>query len=430
MDDSTPIILIAEDSSLQRKQLEYILKKENYNVISSKNGKEAFEAASKNIPDLVITDLIMPGLDGYELCHKIKTTTHLKKIPVILLTNLSEPQDVIKGLEAGVDNFITKPYERQFLLSRVNYVLENNKIRQMQNIDSNLGLELILNGKKYFISADRIQIMDLLLSTYENAIHTNEELKIANRTLTELHKELLQKNSELEKLNQEKDKFLRMAAHDIRNPISAMLSWGNMIQDELREGDDSRLVTTIDLIRRSGGLVITLLNELLDLAVIESGKLKLVKTEFNLVEVVDQVKMMHKSMADKKSIEIVIDAPDKQIDVIADRTKIEQVLNNLVTNAVKFSYPKTTVKIIIEQTKRDVKISVSDEGQGIPADELDKLFTPFGKTSVKPTAGESSTGLGLSIVKKIIDAHNSKIYVASEIGQGTTFYFNITSAAK
>lgn len=430
MDDSTPIILIAEDSSLQRKQLEYILKKENYNVISSKNGKEAFEAASKNIPDLVITDLIMPGLDGYELCHKIKTTTHLKKIPVILLTNLSEPQDVIKGLEAGVDNFITKPYERQFLLSRVNYVLENNKIRQMQNIDSNLGLELILNGKKYFISADRIQIMDLLLSTYENAIHTNEELKIANRTLTELHKELLQKNSELEKLNQEKDKFLRMAAHDIRNPISAMLSWGNMIQDELRESDDSRLVTTIDLIRRSGGLVITLLNELLDLAVIESGKLKLVKTEFNLVEVVDQVKMMHKSMADKKSIEIVIDAPDKQIDVIADRTKIEQVLNNLVTNAVKFSYPKTTVKIIIEQTKRDVKISVSDEGQGIPADELDKLFTPFGKTSVKPTAGESSTGLGLSIVKKIIDAHNSKIYVASEIGQGTTFYFNITSAAK
>ncbi|MBZ0177844.1 MAG: hybrid sensor histidine kinase/response regulator [Melioribacteraceae bacterium] len=430
MDDSTPIILIAEDSSLQRKQLEYILKKENYNVISSKNGKEAFEAASKNIPDLVITDLIMPGLDGYELCHKIKTTTHLKKIPVILLTNLSEPQDVIKGLEAGVDNFITKPYERQFLLSRVNYVLENNKIRQMQNIDSNLGLELILNGKKYFISADRIQIMDLLLSTYENAIHTNEELKIANRTLTELHKELLQKNSELEKLNQEKDKFLRMAAHDIRNPISAMLSWGNMIQDELREGDDSRLVTTIDLIRRSGGLVITLLNELLDLAVIESGKLKLVKTEFNLLEVVDQVKMMHKSMADKKAIEIVIDAPDKQIDVIADRTKIEQVLNNLVTNAVKFSYPKTTVKIIIEQTKRDVKISVSDEGQGIPADELDKLFTPFGKTSVKPTAGESSTGLGLSIVKKIIDAHNSKIYVASEIGQGTTFYFNITSAAK
>lgn len=430
MDESTPRILIAEDSPLQRKQLEYILRKEAYDVIVSKNGKEAFDAALMHIPDLIITDLIMPGLDGYELSHKVKSTGTLKEIPIILLTNLSEPQDVIKGLEAGVDNFIIKPYEREFLLSRVNYVLENKKIRQLQNIDSDLGLEVILNEKKYFINANRIQIMDLLLSTYENAIKTNEELKVANRSLTELHKELLQKNSELEKLNQEKDKFLRMAAHDIRNPISAMLSWGNMIQDELTERDDSRLVTTIDLLRRSGGLVITLLNELLDLAVIESGKLKLVKTEFDLIEVVDQVKMMHKSMADKKSIEIVIDSPDKQITVIADRTKIEQVLNNLVTNAIKFSYPRKTVEIIIDETSQGVKISVRDEGQGIPEEEINKLFTPFGKTSVQPTAGESTTGLGLSIVKKIIDAHNSKIFVDSKVGKGTTFYFNITSAAK
>lgn len=425
MHDSSQKILIAEDSPLQRRQLESILTNENYKVISAKNGKEAYEAALSHLPDLVITDLIMPGMDGYELCSKLKLSPQLKGLPVILLTNLSEPQDVIKGLESGADNFITKPYERDYLLSRVNYVLANKKIRESQKGESNLGIEVILNSKKYFINADRLQIMDLLLSTYENAIHTNDELKFANRSLVELHKELLNKNSQLEKLNQDKDKFLRMAAHDIRNPVSALLSWGNMIKDELTDNDDSRLVNTIDLIRRSGELIINLLNELLDLAVIESGNLVLTRTEFKLNEVVEQVIMMHKSIAEKKSIDLVANIPEDEIIVSADRTKIEQVLNNLTTNAIKFSYPEKSVEIILEKIKSKVRITVKDHGQGIPDDELGKLFVPFSKTSVLPTAGETSTGLGLSIVKKIIDAHNSKIFVESKIGEGTSFYFDI-----
>jgi len=175
-------ILIAEDSPTQREQLEYLLKEHGYAVVAAANGKEALDAARQRRPALIISDIVMPELDGYGLCKAIKSDPKLKGIPVILVTTLSDPQDVIRGLECGADNFIRKPYEERYLLSRIEYLLMNLELRKNQKMQ--MGVEIDLGGQKHFITAERQQILDLLISTYEQAVHINKELKARERDLT------------------------------------------------------------------------------------------------------------------------------------------------------------------------------------------------------------------------------------------------------
>lgn len=174
-------ILIAEDSPTQRAQLEYLLQANGYAVVAAANGKQALDAARQRRPALIISDVLMPVLDGYGFCKAIKSDEKLKSIPLILVTTLSDPQDVIRGLECGADNFIRKPYEAHYLLSRIDYLLMNLELRKNQKMQ--MGVEIDLGGEKHFITAERQQILDLLISTYEQAVHINEELKAREKDL-------------------------------------------------------------------------------------------------------------------------------------------------------------------------------------------------------------------------------------------------------
>lgn len=186
-------ILVVEDSLTQAEQLKFILEKKDYKVKIVNDGLQALEYISKSMPDLVITDILMPKMDGYELCQKIKEDDKLKHIPVILLTSLSDPIDVIKGLKVKADNFITKPYNEHFLVSRIQHMLINIELRK--NRISEIGIEVFFAGEKHFINSERIQIIDLLLSTFDNAVQktkeledTNKELKKASETIGRLER--------------------------------------------------------------------------------------------------------------------------------------------------------------------------------------------------------------------------------------------------
>jgi len=168
-------ILIAEDSRTQADQLGFLLEENGFQVTIAANGKQALLAAQSQKPTLIISDIVMPEMDGYELCKAIKSDEKLQDIPVILVTTLSDSQDVIRGLECGADNFIRKPYDERYLLSRINYLLMNLDIRKENKMQ--LGVQINLGGKKYFINSERQQILDLLISTYEQAVHINNELK-------------------------------------------------------------------------------------------------------------------------------------------------------------------------------------------------------------------------------------------------------------
>ncbi|MDP9291392.1 MAG: fused response regulator/phosphatase [Verrucomicrobiota bacterium] len=188
-------ILIVEDSPTQARKLQHILARHDHRIVIARDGEEALRALHERQPRMVISDINMPRMDGYELCRRIKGDRELKEVPVILLTTLSDPKDILKGLECGADNFIVKPYDEEFLLSRIQYVLANQELRR-ENAGKP-GTEIYFAGHRYHLTSDRIHSIDLLLSTYETAVHKNLELSKAKELLEQQAEQLREKNAEL-----------------------------------------------------------------------------------------------------------------------------------------------------------------------------------------------------------------------------------------
>ncbi len=256
-----------------------------------------------------------------------------------------------------------------------------------------------------------------------------KDLIFLNNELNNLTRELHKKNTELEKLNTLKNQFLGMAAHDLRKPISVIQSYSEFLIDEITSGLSEEHCNFLDIIQSSSMFMSRLIDEFLDVAIIESGQFELDRQPTDLLTVIQKSLTLNDILAEKKEIKLflICDEEISQVvhDVMMDGPKIEQVLNNLVSNAIEHSQKQTEVQIKVSHDEDIVTVAVKDEGSGIPHDELQKLFKPFEKTSAKKTAGEKSTGLGLVIANKIIEAHQGIIRVESEVGKGTTFFFSI-----
>jgi len=191
-------ILIVEDSRTQAERLRYLLEQQAYEVRVALNGRLALQELRGWRPDLVISDVNMPEMDGYELSHRMKAEAAMRDIPVILVTTMSDPEDVIRGLECGADNFVLKPYEERYMLSRVRYVLANRELRR--DDDAAMGVGIYFNGQRHFITADRLQILNLLLSTYEAAIQRNRELTESKESLEKRSAEIALANEFLDQV--------------------------------------------------------------------------------------------------------------------------------------------------------------------------------------------------------------------------------------
>lgn len=418
-------ILIVEDSISQANQLMLMLEAKGFKVTLAQNGQRAIELLKTIKPTIIISDVMMPEMNGYELCERIKQNPETSSIPVILLTSLSNPNDVIRGLQSGADNFITKPYNQQFLMSRIQYIMLNKEIRSNSKRGSGVGMEIMFSGNKYTINADPMQIMDLLLSTYENAIQKNEELASANHELTIIHRELEQKNRELEKVNQEKNKFLGMAAHDLRNPLSLINGFSSFLIEEAGDNLSKTHSDFLNVIQSSSESMLLMVNDLLDITLIESGKLELRKEKIYLTAFIDQIISLNNVFAAKKNIQLNFSHDNSHPVTFCDPGKIQQVITNLVSNSLKYSESESSVDINLSSNNSEALIYVKDHGLGIPEKDKHKLFKPFSRASVKSTGGEKSTGLGLLIARKIIEGHEGKIWFDSVEGLGSTFYFSL-----
>lgn len=251
--------------------------------------------------------------------------------------------------------------------------------------------------------------------------HLYQELMALNNELTNTQRELAKKNQELAFLNNEKNRFLGMAAHDLRTPLDVISGYSELLRDDSPSISPDERGAMLDSIGESVNYMLNLVNELLDYTKIESGTIRLNLQHASIGEVLKRALELVNPLALRKQIEIEIEMADALPEISIDVHRFSQVIVNLMTNAIKFSPPGSLVKIRVVQGDNIMRLEVIDSGQGIPAEELGGLFSPFSQTSVKPTGGEKSIGLGLLIVKRIVTAHHGQVSVKSQEGHGSTF---------
>lgn len=416
-------ILIVEDSQTQALMLKEMLEKEKMHVRHAPDGVDALQMMKQLRPQLVISDIEMPRMNGFDFCRYVKTSDSLKDIPVIMLTNLTDSMDVIKGIECGADSFLTKPCDTKFLLSSIENAVQNRQVVKKEGITGQL--EFYFAGQKHQLQINPGQVMELLLSTYSNAIQKNLELEEHYRKLNVINEELEKKNEELKKLNIEKNQFLGMAAHDLRNPLYVISGYSDWMIDMLKPKLDEESFKMLLSIKNSSAFMFQLINDLLNISAIENGTVSLTIAEADLAKVIQDNVDLQKNLAEKKQIQISFES-NEHPKVFCDVNKITEVLNNLIGNAIKFCKAGSgKVSVSLQSSNEGVTIKVQDNGVGIPLKAQEHLFKPFSKSSTTGTSGEKGTGLGLAIVHKIVEAHKGKIWFESEEGKGTTFFITL-----
>jgi signal transduction histidine kinase len=255
-----------------------------------------------------------------------------------------------------------------------------------------------------------------------------QALASLNNELANAQRELTRKNVELADVIREKNQLLGMAAHDLRNPLGIVAGVVEILSDELADSLSEENRELLSRVASSVEYMLGLIDDMLDYSKIDAGRLELQLTPVDVADLIGQNLAFNTILASKKGISLRFENEGAPPLLNLDSRRIQQVLNNLVSNALKFSDPGSSVTITLLTEAAAVTIAVADQGQGIPAAELGKLFKPYSHTSTKSTAGEKSTGLGLAIVRRIVEAHGGSIRVESEPGRGSTFYVSIPTA--
>jgi signal transduction histidine kinase len=375
-------VLVVDDVPKNLQVVGTMLRNAGYAIMPATSGAKALEGVRVQLPDLILLDLMMPEMDGLEVCRRLKADPLTQAIPVIFLTASNEMEHLVKGFEVGAVDYVTKPFNPPELLARV---------------------------------------------------RTHLELKHARDTIVRY-------GQELGRLNEEKNEFMGMAAHDLRNPLSAIKGYAEMITE-----DADSLVTaspaTLESLRREIGdwaariqdtsaRMAEMVQNLLDANRIERGEMQLRLAPVELAGAVEAVIESQRSRATAKQQGLQLLNEAGAATVLADATVLTQVIENLISNAVKYSPPGRNIFVRLEKLPEAVRCQVQDEGPGLSAEDQKKLFGKFARLSAKPTGGEHSTGLGLSIVKKMVEAMHGRVWCESELGKGARFVVELPSGRR
>jgi signal transduction histidine kinase len=362
-----------------------------YRVLGARNVEEALSLIRQQKIAVVMADQRMPRVSGSELLAQVATLE--PDVTRILMTAYADIDAVMQAINQGkIYYYVSKPWEPTELEAIIDKAVEYHDL---------------LRERRRLIAELRQANNEL-------------EAKVQART-----RELQEKNIALEEMNTLKNEFLGMAAHDLRSPIGNIQNLAELILDHDGEMSHEERVEIVSMIRNLSHGMMNLLNDLLDITTIESGKIDLRPMPVAMAPYLMEIEHYHRRLAEHKKISLVTEVAENIPAVCFDKERIQQVLNNLLSNAIKFSPMYTVVRLRVYHTPVGIEFSVIDQGQGIRSEEQSKLFGAFQRTSTKPTAGEHSTGLGLSICKKIVELHGGIIGVESEVGRGSRFYFTL-----
>ena len=370
---SAGVILVVDDDSDNLGVLFDCLDSVGFKVLLVQNSKNALIQAEQKQPDLILLDILMPGMDGFETCRRLKENDKTKAIPVIFMTALSDTTNKVKGFKMGVVDYITKPFQQEEVLARVNAHLTIRKLQQQ--------LE-------------------------------------AKNTLLEKQVE------QLSALNASKDKFISMISHDLQSPFSSLRGLIQFTAENLEGYNKSELGNIMDLLGNSTDNLYALIENLLTWSRIQRGVLEHCPQPIEIRDIVTQNINLFTQNAEDKQITLR-NLIEERIAVYADFNMVNAVIRNLISNALKFTKSGGRVEFSAKQNGEYVEVSVTDTGIGIGKEHLSKLFRIDARYKRLGTAREKGTGLGLILCKEFIEKHGGTIWIESEVDQGSTVKFTL-----
>lgn len=372
--EQSPLILIVDDIPKNLQVLSSILNTEGYQIAFASGGNQALSVVENTLPDLILLDIMMPDMDGFEVCERLKSNPTTASIPVIFLSGKVETEDIVKGFRLGAVDYVTKPFNAIELLSRVKNHLD---------------------------------------------------LKFSKDAIINYNKQLTEYQQELEQVIASKDKFFSIIAHDLRGPFSGFIGLSELLVDEYKNLAPEDISSIAESMHKAAKKLFEFLENLLEWSRSQMGKIEFRPSKLDLFDAIDRAFSVLSFTADNKQISLINNI-EKNVFVDADHNMLNTILRNLISNGIKFTKPGGFVKIYTEiNTSAFVTIKVEDNGIGMTDEAKEKVFRIDSKYSTPGTNSESGTGLGLVLCRELVEKHNGTISVVSEKSVGTIFSFTL-----
>lgn len=481
----TARILFADDNADMQAYVSRLLRR-RYDVLTVPNGNAALAAVKEYAPDLILTDVMMPGMDGFELLHRLRSDAETSSLPVILLSARAGEEARIEGMEAGADDYLIKPFSASELLARVGARLEIARLRKQAEerikterqrlydlfmqapaiigifrgpdhvfeLVNPLALQLLGTNRPIIGKPAReaipelegqgiFELLDMVYQTGKTYIgnevpasldrNGNGKLEVSYFNFVLQPSYTAQGNidgifvfgvdiTERLRLERQKDEFLSIASHELKTPVTSMKAYAQLLERRFRQSRDTRSADLIKKMDLQAIKLTRLVEDLLDVTRIENGQLMLHRSSFDFNELVHEAVEEAQRTTVKHTIVEELTAP---VMLYADRDRIGQVLTNLLTNAIKYSPRTDTILVKTTRTDEAITTSVRDFGVGIPKEKQSRLFQRFYRVEGDSQLTYPGLGLGLYISAEFLKRHHGTIWVESEEGQGTTVSFSL-----
>lgn len=359
-------ILVIEDETILREEVVEWLKLEGYEAISAVDGVEGVNLAFFHIPDMIICDIAMPHLDGYEVRLNVRGNSLTQLIPFIYMTAKASREDMRQGMLLGVDDYITKPFTREEILQAVQTCLEKRALQEQHH--------------------------QAEIEEWRQALKLEQDRRISNTNM------------------------VAMLSHDFRNPLTAIMSSNSLLRDYSHRMDETRRLTHFSRVESSVNQLVQMLNDMLVISQLETGNLTFEPEQLNITEFLGQIFKEFQSIYGETHC-LIFDNNYQYIGMV-DPHLLRQIATNLISNAIKYSPHGSEICVSLQGVDHHLILTVQDHGIGIPEIDQHRLFNAFQRAS--NTGSVTGTGLGLAIVRQAVDVHGGTIQLDSQVGVGTT----------
>jgi len=367
------VLLVVDDDAINRDVLTRRLTQQGHHVRTASSGQDALRLMREKDFDLVLLDVVMPDMDGYEVLHRIRSDDQLRHLPVIMISVVSEMQSVVRCIQAGAEDYLAKPFNPTLLNARIGASLEKKRGRDRENA-----------------------LFDQLQENYKRL-------------------------QEAERL---RDDMRNMIVHDLRTPLTAVIAGVDMLQRHGGLNESQRELMTIAA--GGGKTLLAMVNDLLDVEKMESGSAQLQRVELSAAALVAGALEQVSALAEEARTALITDIASGLPHFAGDENKLSRTLVNLLANAIKFTRGGTVTIAVSQSDEENIRFAISDTGEGIPAAAFERIFEKFGQLDSR----RGGSGLGLAFCKLAVEAHGGRIKVESTPGIGSTFSFSIPMAAR